>query len=78
MLMINQPIFIQRFDLIKQIEEEIEPYRAIILNGQLTDIESLQNLLHGYHAACFSSANLRLSLKTTQHSSNELQSVPHY
>ena len=37
------------FDLIKQIGELIEPYRASV--SELYDIQILKKLVHGYHAA---------------------------
>ena len=61
------------FDLFKEIEDIIEPYRANI--SELSDLEYLKKDLHGYKAACFPYANFQLSLKTMQHSSTELQSA---
>ena len=61
------------FHLTKQIEESIEPFRAI--NSELSGIELLKKVLQEYHAAYFSCAKLQLSLKTMQNSSTELQSA---
>ena len=49
--MMNLLNFQKIFDLIKQIEEIIEPYRANA--SELSDIEILRRVLHGYHAAYF-------------------------
>ena len=65
--------FRKTFDLIKQIEEISDPYWAN--NSELSDMGVLKNVLHGYHAATLSRANLQISLKTIQHSSNEMQSA---
>ena len=50
------------FDLIKQIEELFESYRAT--NSDLSDIEFLKKVLHAYHDAYFSSTKLQLILET--------------
>ena len=63
--------FQKTFDLSKLIEELIEPCRAE--NSELSDIEILKKVLHGYHDANFSCAKLQSSLTAMQHSSNELQ-----
>ena len=65
--------FQKTFDLFKQIEDIIEPYRANI--SELSDSEILEKVRHGYHIAIFSCANLRLSLIIMQHSSNEIQTA---
>ena len=61
------------FDLTEKFEESIEAYR--VEKSQLTDIEILKKVLHGYHAAYFSCANVQLSVKTMQLSSNDLPSA---
>ena len=65
--------FKKTFDLTKQNEELIEPYR--VKKYEISDIEILKKVRHGYHAANFSCANLNISLKTMQPSSNELESA---
>ena len=59
------------FDVIKQIEKIIEPYRANV--SETFDI--VKKVLHGHHAAYFSCAILQLNLKTMQYWSGELQSA---
>ena len=65
--------FQKTFDLIIQIEKIVEPNRAKI--SELSVIENLKKNFHGYPAFYFSCASLQLSLKTMQHSSDELQSA---
>ena len=52
--------FQETFNLIKQIETLIEPYRA--KKSELPLIENLEKVLQGYHAAYSSCANLQMSL----------------
>ena len=47
----------QTFDLMKQIKDSIEVYRAII--SDISDSEVLKTNLHGYHAANFRCAILQ-------------------
>ena len=63
--------FHKTFDPIKQTEKMVRPYQAT--NFELIDIEFVKKVLHGYHASYFSYANLQMSLKAVQHSSNELE-----
>ena len=64
-LMINQLNFKKVFRLISQSEKLIEPYG--VDNSEISDIEILKKVLHGYHAAYFSCATLDISQKTMQH-----------
>ena len=69
----NNKQFQKMFDLTKQIEELIEPYRAN--QSEVFDFEILKNVLNGYQAAYFPSAKLQLTPKLMQHSPNELKSA---
>ena len=65
--------FLKSFDLNRQIEQQIEPYRT--KKSELADIAISEKVLHEVDAAYFSRAFFRLGLKTMQHSSDELQSA---
>ena len=73
MSMTNHLNFKKMFDLIKQIGDRIEQYRANI--SDLLDFESLKDVPHGYGAAYFSSVSLQMNQNEIQCSSSELQSA---
>ena len=72
LIMTNQPVFMKKN---LSLSNKLENWLKRANYPEVSENEILKNVLHGYHTAYFSRANLQLSLERMQHFSSELESA---